>query len=121
MKATETRTLAFKFKEAVKHSKRCSFEIRTAIGNAAGQRLHKALTVAGVQAKLIQVVAAPSAGILIETSQDCGGVGVSIQSAFKAVGLDAHLLVQNTRDADLVVIHLNSDDPPNKSPKKSSG
>src|SRR5205085_9155212 len=120
MKALESRALASKFKEALKDTRRCSFEIRSAVGNATGQRLHHALTLAGVKAHLIEAVAPPSSGILIETSQECAGVGLSIQTAFKTVGLDAHLLVQVTRDPNTVVIHLNSDEPP-AAPKKTSG
>jgi hypothetical protein len=108
MKATESRALASKFKEAVKHAGRCSFEIRSPIGNAIGQRLQKALEIAGVKTELIEVVATPNAGILIETSQECGGLGLSIQTAFKAIGMEAHLLIQNTGQTNLVIIHLNS-------------
>jgi hypothetical protein len=43
---------------------------------------------------------------------------LSIQTAFSVVGLEAHLLVQNTRRPDLVVIHLNSESGPRKPPKK---
>ena len=108
MKATESRALASKFKEAVKGSTRCHFEIRSPIGNTVGRRLHKSFDVAGVKAKLIEVVATPNAGILIETSQDCAAVGLSIQTAFKTFGIEAHLLVQNTSDPHLVILHLNS-------------
>ena len=38
----------------------------------------------------------------------------------KTVGLDAHLLVQATREPNTVVIHLNSDEPP-AALKKTSG
>src|SRR5947199_9765547 len=111
MKATESRALASKFKEALKTAHHCSFEIRSPMGNAIGRRLQKALDVAGVKAELIEVVATPNAGILIETCQDCAGIGLSIQTAFKTVGLEAHLLVQNTGQPDFVIIHLNSEQP----------
>ena len=117
-KAVESGTLANKFKEALKAGKNCIIEIRTPLGNAAGQRLHKALSLAGVKTSVVDVVATPHSGILIETNQQCAKTGLSIQTAFSSVGMDAHLLIQNTPRADIVIIHLNSDEEPRKTPKK---
>jgi hypothetical protein len=111
MKAPATRALATKFKEVLKGTENCTIEIRTPLGNAAGQRLQKSLSIAGVDAELIDVAATPHTGILIEASQQCAEIALSLQTAFKAVGQEAHLLVQNTRHPDLVIIHLNSDPP----------
>ena len=115
-KAMESQTLAIKFKEAFRAGETCQVEIRAPKGNAAGQRLLKTLALAGIQAELIDVAAAPQSGILIEASQQCAKVAVPIQTAFSVVGMEAHLLVQNTRDPNLVVIHLNSES--QKPPKK---
>jgi hypothetical protein len=117
-KALESGTLADKFKQALKAGKNCAIEIRTPLGNPAGQRLHKALKLARVETSLVDVVATPHAGILIETNQQCAKTGLSIQSAFSAVGMDAHLLVQNTYRENIVIIHLNSDAEAQKAPKK---
>jgi hypothetical protein len=111
MNATESRALASKFKEALQSAHHCTFEIRAPIGNVIGRRLQKALEVAGVKVELIEVVATPNAGILIETCQDCARIGLSLQTAFKTVGLEAHLLVQNVGQPDFVIIHLNSERP----------
>ena len=117
-KALKSGTLADKFKQALKAGKNCVIEIRTPLGNPAGQRLHKALKLAGVNTTFVDVVATPHTGILIETNQQCAKTGLSIQSAFSAVGMDAHLLVQPTHRANTVIIHLNSDEEPRKAPKK---
>ena|ERR1041385_4373185 len=109
-KAIENRALTTKLKEALKESKGCIVEIRTPIGNAAGQRLQRTLTIAGVKATVVDVVATPNAGVLIETSQQCAKIGLAIQTAFSGVGVEAHLLVQNTRHPEVVVIHLSSKD-----------
>jgi hypothetical protein len=109
-KALDSGTLATKFKESIKSSRECTVEIRAPMGNTAGQRLQKALSLAGVTAELISVAATPKAGIMIEASQRCAQIALSIQTSFKAAGLDAHLLVQNARRPDLVIIHLNADD-----------
>lgn len=100
-------TLATQVKEAIKGARQCAIEVYCPMGNPAGKRLMKALSFAGVKAHLIEVVATPNTGVLIETSQDCAGVGLAIQSAFRVAALDAHLLVQNTRAPNVVVIHLN--------------
>ena len=117
-KAMESRTLATKFQEALKASDECIIEIRAPIGNSAGQRLHKTLTLAGIQAALVDVIASPHSGILIETNQRCAKTALSVQSAFHAVGVEAHLLVQNTPREDLIVIHLNESADPT-TPKKT--
>ena len=117
-KALESGTLANKFKEALKTGKNCAIEIRAPLGNPAGRRLHKALALAGVTTSMVDVVATPHTGILIETNQQCAKTGLSVQSAFSAVGMDAHLLVQNTHRENSVIIHLNSDEEPRKAPKK---
>ena len=109
-KAAETRTLATQVKEALKGSTQCTIEIHSPMANPAGKRLHKSLSVAGVNANLIEVVATPNTGILIETCPDCAGVGLAIQSAFKVAGLEAHLLVQTTRHPNTVAIHLNAEE-----------
>jgi hypothetical protein len=110
MKATEARTLATKFKELSKGTGHCAIEIRSPIGNAAGERLQQTFNVAGIKSTLLNVVATPNTGILIETSQECAALGLSIQTAFKAVDMEAHLLVQNTQRPEVVVIHLNAAD-----------
>jgi len=117
-KALESGSLANKFKEALKTGKNCVIEIRAPIGNAAGERLHKALTLAGVKTLLVDVVATPYSGILIETNQHCAKTGLSLQTAFSAAGMDAHLLVQSSHRENSVIIHLNSKAEPRKSPKK---
>jgi hypothetical protein len=117
-KAAESRELATKFKQAMKVAGNCAIEIRTPIGNPAGQRLHKSLTLAGVKTELIDVVATPNSGILIEACQDCAQLGLSIQSAFTGVGVEAHLLVQNTTRENIVIIHLNAAEEPPAAPKK---
>ena len=116
-KTLESGTLVDKFKEALKAGKNCAIEIRTPLENPVGQRLHKALKVAGVETSFVDV-ATPHSGILIETNQQCAKTGLSIQTAFSAVGLDAHLLVQNTPRENIVIIHLNSESDPQKAPKK---
>jgi hypothetical protein len=117
-KEMESQTLATKFKEAMRGAGVCQVEIRAPKSNAAGQRLHRTLVLAGIEAELVDVAASPQSGILIEASQECAKVALSIQTAFSVVGLEAHLLVQNTRRPDLVVIHLNSESGPGKTPKK---
>jgi hypothetical protein len=74
-KALESRTLATKFKEALQGSEGCTIEIRSPAGNATGERLHKALTLAGVPTELIDVTATPNTGVLIEASQPCANIG----------------------------------------------
>ena len=108
-KAIESRTLATQVKEAVKGSANCVIEIHSPIGNPSGQRLLKSLSISGVKASLIEIVATPNTGILIETSQACAGVGLAVQSAFRVATLEAHLLVQNTRRPNTVIIHLGAD------------
>jgi hypothetical protein len=117
-KAMEAQTLATKFKEALNAGETCVIEIRTPAKNAAGQRLLKTLALAGIDVQLVDVAASPQSGILIEASQQCAKVALSIQTAFSMVGLEAHLLIQNVRRPDLVVIHLNSESNPPKAPKK---
>jgi hypothetical protein len=117
-KAMAAQTLATKFKEAFQGADTCVVEIRTPAKNAAGQRLHKTLALAGIDAQLIDVAASPQSGILIEASQQCAKVALSIQTAFGMVGLEAHLLVQNVRRPELVVIHLNSEPGPRKALRK---
>lgn len=111
-KAAETRTLATQVKEALKGAKQCSIEIHSPLNNPAGKRLLKSLSVAGVKASLIEVVDTPHTGILIETCPDCAGVGLAIQSAFRVAAIEAHLLVQEVRIPNMVVIHLNSVEKP---------
>lgn len=115
-KALETRTFAIHVKDALKGAQQCVIEIHSPIRNPAGKRLLKSLSVAGVKATLIEVVDTPHTGILIETGQECAGVGLAIQSAFRVAALEAHLLVQSPREPNLVVIHLNSEEKP-KPPK----
>jgi hypothetical protein len=109
-KTVETKTLAIQVKEALKGAQKCAIEIHSPLNNPAGKRLHKILSVAGVKANLVEVVATPNTGILIETCPDCAGVGLAIQSAFRVAALEAHLLVQNTRIPNMVVIHLNAEE-----------
>ena len=116
-KAMESRALGTQVKEALKASRQCVIEIHSPVGNSAGRRLHKTLSVAGVKANLIEVVSKPNIGILIETSQECAGIGLAIQTAFGVAGIEAHLLVQNTRDPRTVVIHMGSAEKPSKAPK----
>ena len=113
----ETRALATQVKEALKSASKCTIEIHSPIGNEAGKRLVKALSIAGVKASLINITATPNTGILIETSQECAGVGLAVQSAFRVAAIEAHLLVQNTRSPNTVVIHLNTEENPSKPPK----
>lgn len=117
-KAAESRELATKFKQAMKAARNCAIEIRTPIGNPTGHRLHKSLTLAGVKTALVDVVATPHSGILIEACQDCAELGLSIQSAFTGVGVEAHLLVQNNTRENMVIIHLNAAEEPPPTPKK---
>jgi hypothetical protein len=112
-KAVETKALATQVKEALKGAKQCVIEIHSPLNNPAGKRLLKSLSVAGVKANLIEVVDTPHTGILIETCQECAGVGLSIQSAFKVAAIEAHLLIQNVRIPNMVIIHLNSAEKPN--------
>jgi hypothetical protein len=111
-KAVETKTLATQVKEAVKGAKQCVIEIHSPVTNPAGKRLLKSLSIAGVKASLVQVVDTPHTGILIETCPDCAGVGLAIQSAFKVAAVEAHLLVQEVRIPNMVIIHLNSAEKP---------
>jgi len=111
MKATETRTLESKFTETLKATGGCSIEIRCPMGNTIGERLQRSLATAGVKTHLIHVVASANTGILIESSTDCAGIALSIQSALKAIEMEAHLLVQYTPRPQVVVIHLNSVEP----------
>ncbi|HUS36373.1 MAG TPA: hypothetical protein VM680_13560 [Verrucomicrobiae bacterium] len=115
-KVAETKTLAIQVKDALKGAQKCVIEIHSPLNNPAGKRLLKSLSVAGVKANLIQVVDTPHTGILIETCPDCAGVGLAIQSAFRVAAVEAHLLVQNVRIPNTVVIHLNSLEDP-KAPK----
>jgi hypothetical protein len=113
----ETKTLTAQVKEALKVAKTCVIEIRSPMGNAAGQRLLKALRLAGVKTDLIEVTATPNPGILIETCPECAAIGLAVQTGFGTAGLEAHLLVQTTRIPNKVIIHLGSAEPPSKTPK----
>lgn len=113
-KTVETKTLATNVKEALKGAKQCVIEIHSPISNPAGKRLLKSLSVAGVKANLIEVVDTPHTGILIETCQECAGIGLAIQSAFKIAAVEAHLLIQEVRIPHMVIIHLNSVEKPLK-------
>ena len=113
----ETKTMTAQVKEALKGAKTCAIEIRSPIGNAAGQRLAKAFRLAGVKTDLIEVTAVPNPGILIETCPDCAAVGLAVQTGFGTAGLEAHLLIQTTRIPNKVVIHLGQAETPAKTPK----
>ena len=110
-KAVETRALASKFKEALHGIGECTVEIRAPRSNTAASRLQKTLSIAGIEAQLIDVPATPHTGLLIETSQQCARIALSMQTAFRAVRIEAHLLIQDTTRPDLVIIHLNSEAP----------
>lgn len=111
MKSIDTRTQNARFKELLKPTSGCRIEIRCPRGNSSGRRLQKSLSLAGAKTDLIEAfVAPPSAGILIEASPDCAQVALSIQTAFKAIDMEAHLLIQSTPEADVVIIHLNSEE-----------
>ena len=89
-KAIESRAVATQVKQALKGGKNCTIEIHSPMGNPAGKRLAKSLAVSGVKADLVEVVASPNTGILIETVPECAGVGLAIQSAFKVAAVEAH-------------------------------
>ena len=113
----QTKTLTTQVKEALKGAKTCVLEIRSPIGNPAGQRLVKAFRMAGVRTDFIEVTAVPNSGILIETCPDFAAVGLAVQTGFGTAGLEAHLLVQTTRIPNKVVIHLGQAETPTKTPK----
>ena len=113
----ETKTLTAQVKEALKGAKTCVIEIRSPKGNTAGQRLLKALRLAGVKTELTEVAATPNAGILIETCPECAAIGLAVQTGFGTVGMEAHLLVQTTRIPNKVIIHLGEDGEPPTTPK----
>ena len=74
----ESRVLTTHLKEALRHERGCAIEIRAPFGSdshTTAQRLLKSLIVAGVKAELVDVVAAPQVGILIEASQQCARAG----------------------------------------------
>lgn len=102
-------SLASHVKQALKGSEKCTIEIHSPMGNPAGERLKKTLSAAGVKTKLIEIVANPNTGILIECSQECSKLALAVQTAFGIIGMEAHLLVQNTREPNMIVIHLNGE------------
>jgi hypothetical protein len=108
--------LTTQLKQTVRKEDRCVFEIRAPLGTEAhqtAQRLMRALEVAGLKGELVPVVGSPNSGILIEASQECARIALSIQTAFGGIGMEAHLLIQNTRRPDMVVIHLGQKQKPN--------
>jgi hypothetical protein len=115
-KTVESQVLATHLKGAVTKKERCAIEIRAAIGSeshAAAQRLLQALLVAGFKAELIDVVATPHTGILVEASNKCAKTALSIQTAFGIVGIEAHLLIQSTPKDNTVIVHLGQEAKPN--------
>jgi hypothetical protein len=112
-KTVETRVLADQLKGAKHKEERCAIEIRAPVGSEAhdsAKRLLKSLAIAGFKAELIDVVSTPHSGILIESATGCARTALSVQTAFKVAGMEAHLLIQNGSRPNTVIIHLGQSD-----------
>lgn len=84
-------------------------EIRAVAGSAGrtiASRLQKSLELGGLDASIVEVANAPHEEILIESSQQAAGAALALQSAFRAAGIQAQLLVHERTDPNLVVLYL---------------
>lgn len=105
----EPRSFAGHFKKALRKEHRCEVEIRSPVGSetlVAAKRLLRGFQMAGFTGRVLEVVATPCEGILVESDLELSGAALSIQSAFKMVGLEAEVLVQASSRPNLVILHL---------------
>lgn len=105
----ENGVLAEHIRKAVRSKVRCKLEIRTVTGSQAretAERLVASLRLGGLPAEIVEAGSSPRGDILIETSQECASIALSLQSAFLAWGAPVQLLVHDKTDPKTIVLHI---------------
>jgi len=106
--------IAAELKDALHSRRRCEIEIRAPLGaesRKTAERLLKGFSLSGFEGKIIDVVASPSSGILVECSHDTSQIALSIQTAFTTAGLHAELLIHDRGRAKTIILHLGEEPP----------
>jgi hypothetical protein len=105
----ENGVLAEHIRKAVRSKARCNIEIRTVAGSQsreAAERLAASLRLGGLQAEIVETGSSPRGDILIESSQECASIALSLQSAFLAWGASVQVLVHEKIDPRTIVLHI---------------
>jgi hypothetical protein len=105
----ENGVLAEHIKKTVRNNTRCTIEIR-AVANSQAQltaeRLLTSLRLGGLEAQIVEVGSSPRGDILIETSQECASIALSLQSGFLLWGIQVQVLVHAKADPRIIVLHI---------------